>query len=42
MPDLADGESTSMQGSGPKPDERKNVGGVHILVVPGVAEPVVR
>src|SRR5215212_8733282 len=34
MPDLADGESTSMQGSGAKPYELKNTGGVYSCSCP--------
>ena len=34
MPDLRDGESTSMQGSGSKPYELKNVGGVYSCSCP--------
>lgn len=34
MPDLADGESTSMQGSGAKPYELKIVGGVYSCSCP--------
>jgi DNA ligase 1 len=34
MPDLADGESTFMQGSGAKPYELKNVGGVYSCSCP--------
>ena len=34
MPDLADGESTFMQGSGAKPYELKNTGGVYSCSCP--------
>src|SRR5260370_24914706 len=34
MPDLADGESTHMQGSGSKPYELKNTGGVYSCSCP--------
>jgi DNA ligase-1 len=34
MPDLRDGESTFMQGSGSKPYELKNVGGVYSRTCP--------
>src|SRR5207248_11602224 len=34
MPDLADGESTTMQGSGSKPYTLKNVGGVYSCTCP--------
>src|SRR5438876_4904950 len=34
MPDLRDGESTLMQGSGSKPYELKNVGGVYSCSCP--------
>ncbi len=34
MPDLADGESYLMQGSGSKPYELKNVGGVYSCTCP--------
>src|SRR5207248_10189294 len=34
MPDLADGESTQMQGSGSKPYVLKNVGGVYSCTCP--------
>ena len=34
MPDLADGESTTMQGSGAKPYELKNTGGVYSCSCP--------
>jgi molybdopterin-binding protein len=34
MPDLRDGESTFMQGSGSKPYELKNVGGVYSCTCP--------
>src|SRR5687767_10348863 len=34
MPDLADGESTQMQGSGSKPYELKNTGGVYSCTCP--------
>src|SRR5437763_6892547 len=34
MPDLADGESAQMQGSGSKPYELKNVGGVYSCTCP--------
>src|SRR3954449_7805425 len=34
MPDLADGQSTTMQGSGAKPYELKNTGGVYSCSCP--------
>src|SRR5882762_7701923 len=34
MPDLADGESTEMKGSGAKPYQLKNVGGVYSCTCP--------
>jgi len=34
MPDLADGESVEMKGSGPKPYVLKNVGGVYSCTCP--------
>jgi hypothetical protein len=40
MPDLQDGESIEMQGSGSKPYVLKNVGGVLQLLVPGMAQSV--
>ncbi len=36
MPDLADGESTEMKGSGSKPYVLKNVGGVYSCTLPGL------
>ena len=34
MPDLADGESTTMKGSGANPYQLKNVGGVYSCTCP--------